>query len=84
MAKKHYSADSAPLPQPPSGMGLFKTLNMPASCLTDALPVITTFVVRDTNAYVGESLDLGRRLSEHVSARRKARPSGIPTPVSID
>jgi hypothetical protein len=84
MAKNHYSADSAPLPQPPSGMGLFKTLNVPASCLTDALPTIKTCVLTGTNPYIGENLDLVRRLPEHVSRRRMASPSGTPTPISID
>jgi hypothetical protein len=60
MAKNDYSADSAPLPQPLSGMGL-----------------------TGTTPYIGERTDLVRRLSEHVSVRRKAGPS-TPTPISID
>jgi hypothetical protein len=45
MAKQHYSADSGPLPQPPSGMGLLKALHVPAPRLTGGLLTIKTYVL---------------------------------------
>jgi hypothetical protein len=86
MAKKHYSADSVPLPlsQPPSGMGLLKALYVPAPSLTDELLTIKTYVLT-AEPYIGENLDLARRLQEHVSVRQNASPSGgTPTSISID
>ena len=90
MAKCKYSADSASLPQSPSPsfgdkMGAFKTANVPAPVRKDT-PVPTTFVVTGTNAYIGESADLGRRLSKHGAVHRTAGQSGTcpPTPTSID
>ena len=84
MAKKHYSADSGPLPQPPSGMGLLKALYAPAPRLTGELLTIKTYVLTG-EPYIGESLHLTRRLQEHVSVRQNASPSGgTPTSISID
>ncbi len=84
MATKHYSADSAPLPQPPSGMGLLKALYVPASRRTGELPTIKTHVLTG-KPYIGENLDLARRLQEHVSVRQNASPSGgNPVSISID
>jgi hypothetical protein len=89
MAKREYSADSAPLPQPylpPDGnkMGTFESLPAPFSKGTS--PVPTTFVLTGTNAYIGESADLRRRLPEHGAVRRTAGQSGtcIPTLISIE
>ena len=84
MAKQHYSADSGPLPQPPSGMGLLKALHVPAPRLTGGLLTIKTYVLTG-EPYIGENLDLARRLHEHVSVRQDASPSGgTPTSISID
>jgi hypothetical protein len=89
MANSQYNADSAPLPQPPlpcsgNNVGTFKSLNLPAPFSKGTLPVPTTFVLRGTNAYVGESAHFGRRYLERVSIHRKAGQSGTPTPISID
>lgn len=84
MAKKHYSADSGRLPQPPSGMGLLKALYAPAPRLAGELLTIKTYVLTG-EPYIGESLHLTRRLQEHVSVRQNASPSGgTPTSISID
>ena len=91
MAKSQYSADSAPLPQSRSPfdgnkVGVFKTAYLPAAFLKDMLSVPATFVVTGTNAYIGESADLRRRLPEHGAVRRTDGQSGTctPTPISID
>jgi hypothetical protein len=59
---------------------VFKTAHLPAPS------VLTTFVVTGTNAYIGESADLRRRLPEHGAVRPTAGQSGTctPTPASID
>jgi hypothetical protein len=84
MAKSQYSADSASLPPPrlPSDgnkMGTSTPL-IPASFLKNTLPVSTTFVLTD----IGENADLGRRLPEHGSVRRKTGQSGTPSLIFID
>lgn len=89
MAKSQYSADSASLPQYPSTssgnrMGTFKIAYFPARYLKDPFSAPTTFVLTGTNTYVGENVDLGRRIPEHASVRRKAGHSGTYTPTSID
>ncbi|MCS3765275.1 hypothetical protein [Bradyrhizobium centrosematis] len=91
MAKRQYSADSAPLPQsylPPDGnkMGTFESLHLRAPFSKGTSSVPTTFVITGTNAYIGENVDLRRRIPEHYSVRRKTGHSGTytPTPISID
>jgi hypothetical protein len=89
MAKNQYSADSAPLPQSPSPsngnkMGAVTPLNVPASFLKDMLPASKTYVLTGMNAYIGETRDVMRRLTDRESVHRKAGQSGIPTPTSID
>jgi hypothetical protein len=83
MAKQHYSADS-PLAQPPSGTGLLKALFVPAPRLTGELLTIKTCVLTG-EPYIGQNLDLARRLQDHVCVRQDASPSGgTPTSISID
>jgi hypothetical protein len=84
MAEKHYNADSGPLPQPPSGMGLLKAPYVLAPRLPGALLTIKSNVLTG-EPYIGENLDLARRRQEHVSGRQNASPSGCtPTSISID
>ena len=84
MAKTEYSADSAPLPQSPSAGD--KTAYLPAPFPKDTLSLTTTFVVTGTTGYIGESADLGRRLSKHGAVHRTAGQSGTCPPIhtSID
>ncbi|QOZ67295.1 hypothetical protein [Bradyrhizobium arachidis] len=90
MAKSQYSADSASPPQFPSPshdnkVGTFKIAYFPAPYLKDTLSMPTPFVLAGIS-YVGENVDLRRRIPEHNSIRRKAGHSGTytTTPSSID
>lgn len=84
MAESHYSADSAPLPQPclPSDVG--KTLDVTAWFPRKPVLATAVFLLTDTGAYIGESDNLGSRLPDHDAVRRKSDQSGILTPISID
>jgi hypothetical protein len=92
MAKRHYSADSAALPPPPSPLDLtvctttrpFTALKFPASFPNSPLPPIVTYVLTDACPNIGPSSDVGRRLSEHEAVRRKSGRRDIFTPLTID
>jgi hypothetical protein len=90
MAKNEYSADSAPMPQPPSPSGDLKTgafafRCVPASSLKDRLPATKIYVLADsTGTYVGETDHFVRRLTGHAPVHRQADETGTPSPTSID